>query len=213
MWAELDWGTVPAGAAALLTGTSAVIAAMSYKRSVRERETEQASQVATWFADNPEDEGVVWVVNHSSTSVFDVQLVLPSSGEVLELRELGADQVARAQVDPTAREVTVRVGFEIGFALAFAIRARSARRKSVLPRIRFRDSLGRPWERDSQGRLRQLSERQFNSYDLTLKAFGIPLMTVSTGDDGVSVNLGGGPKDVAAPEKPAAEQGAEAGQR
>src|SRR6185437_3359668 len=45
---ELDWGNVPAWIGSILTGSSILIAALTYRRSVEDRERAQAAKVTAW---------------------------------------------------------------------------------------------------------------------------------------------------------------------
>jgi hypothetical protein len=58
-WLGAEWGDVPAWVGSILTGTSLLIAAFTYRRSVRDRaheqeyrEREQASRVSVWERDH-----------------------------------------------------------------------------------------------------------------------------------------------------------------
>src|SRR5262245_48009031 len=50
-WLGLDWGNVPAWVGSLLTGTSLLVAALTFRRAVGEARRDQVSKVSAWLAD------------------------------------------------------------------------------------------------------------------------------------------------------------------
>src|SRR4051812_8868584 len=91
--ASLDWGTVPTWVGTLFTSASVTLAAISYLRSVLDRERDQAASVSAWLS-APEQTGPVTyrkgkdgklrivaplpvvghVANRSDNPVFDIDL-------------------------------------------------------------------------------------------------------------------------------------------
>src|SRR4051812_18140980 len=49
-WLGLDWGNVPTWIGTVVTSSSFTIAALSYRRSVLDRERDQARNIAAWIA-------------------------------------------------------------------------------------------------------------------------------------------------------------------
>jgi hypothetical protein len=49
-WLGLDWGNVPAWIGTIVTSSSFAVAALSFRRSVLDKERAQASNVAAWVA-------------------------------------------------------------------------------------------------------------------------------------------------------------------
>ena len=47
-WLRLDWGDVPAWVGTVVTSGAFTVAALSYRRSVLDKERAQASSVAAW---------------------------------------------------------------------------------------------------------------------------------------------------------------------
>jgi hypothetical protein len=64
---SLAWGTVPEGIGVALTSLSIFIAALAYRRSISDREREQASRVNAWVeVKNGEKEGYQVVIRNDS---------------------------------------------------------------------------------------------------------------------------------------------------
>ncbi|SDM01278.1 hypothetical protein SAMN05660642_01328 [Geodermatophilus siccatus] len=47
-WLGLDWGNVPTWIGTIVTSSSFTVAALSYRRSVLDKERAQASSIAAW---------------------------------------------------------------------------------------------------------------------------------------------------------------------
>ncbi len=123
----LDWGSVPAWLGSILTGSSLVIAALAYRRSVLDKEREQAAKITAWF-ELTERGPIVRLRNSSDGAIYEV---LISVG-------LGIKDIDLRTVPP---ETTAKAGF------------RGTVGGRGVPIVRFRDSAGRYWRRDSNGQL------------------------------------------------------------
>src|SRR5271165_1935534 len=71
-WVGLNWGDVPAWVGSILTGSSILIASLTYRRSVRDRRAEQldreraqAALISTWI----ESDSTLTVANASNAAV------------------------------------------------------------------------------------------------------------------------------------------------
>src|SRR3954447_4179578 len=76
----LDWGNVPAWVGAVLTSTSLLVAALTYRRSVDDKERDQASNVAAWVArrvENGTQRKVLRVSNGSDAPVYEIIARVP----------------------------------------------------------------------------------------------------------------------------------------
>jgi hypothetical protein len=74
-WSDWDWGNVPAWVGTIVTRSSFLIAALSYRRSVRDKEGEQASRVAAWHQMSGEQglsRRVLHISNGSDGPIYDV---------------------------------------------------------------------------------------------------------------------------------------------
>ncbi|MCU1607341.1 MAG: hypothetical protein JWP46_3806, partial [Modestobacter sp.] len=80
-WLGLDWGNVPAWTGSVLTGSSLLIAANTYRRAVQDRVREQASKFAVWISKTPEDGRVqLSFANGSDVPVYNVRVELIAYG-------------------------------------------------------------------------------------------------------------------------------------
>jgi hypothetical protein len=80
----VDWGSVPAWVASVLTGSSFIIASLGYRKSVDEAEKDQARQVSAWIGtqerrDDPGGERVPHLLVRNSSDAA-VSLVVLSYG-------------------------------------------------------------------------------------------------------------------------------------
>jgi hypothetical protein len=150
------WGNVPAFIAAVLTGLSLIIAAMTYRRTQRNSEREQASLVAGWIepATDPArpDSAVGFIVrirNASKLPVYDIYIEKPKDSLVnLHHRVLRPQETL-----PSDTKVEPNTSFIAG--LQGERHAILKGRPSALPEFTFHDAAGRWWRRDEFGRLRQ----------------------------------------------------------
>jgi len=154
-WLGWDWGNVPTWLGSVVTSTSVSIAALSYRRSVRDKEREQAGKVGAWVGltlDGAEWTRTLRVTNASAGSIFEVRVQPNGSGEVF-WEEIPAGTIfTKAMIDgqeTTVTRTTTTVGF-FGASLTTEIEVA----REVSPLIEFRDSLGRWWARTPTGHLK-----------------------------------------------------------
>lgn len=137
------WGSVPEWVGSLLTGSSLLIAAFAYRRSVRDKESDQASQAVAWVSLAPSD---------GSTGVDE--------------KTLKTDVFVRNSSKLPIRHVTVWISFPDGHALGrehwdTILPGTTVRRPNNeydwddQPALQFFDSAGRWWHRDENGVLHQ----------------------------------------------------------
>src|SRR5664279_5351038 len=85
----MDWGSFPVWVGTLIAGTSALVGVFTYRRSVADKERDQASRVASWFSvesteltrdnNNPQHYHAVvtvalHVVNRSDAPIYSVRV-------------------------------------------------------------------------------------------------------------------------------------------
>jgi hypothetical protein len=145
---QLDWGTVPAWVGAVLTGSSLLIASLSYRRSVEERREERLSQeraqavkVSAWF-------------DRESRQVF----LQNASDAAVNVRVFFEKQLINGRLSVTSSEVTLgpdqRISsYELPSWLLSSIQQPP---RSALVII---DAAGVVWLRNSDGKLDRLDER------------------------------------------------------
>jgi hypothetical protein len=149
-WRGLDWGNVPAWVGSILTGTSLMIASLTYRRSVKEKEREQtdrergqASKVTTWLGHGRDD---AWVENSNDVAV-SVQIFMRRGDEIdsSDVIGLGPNEKRSYALAPHAY---------------YEYRASVGARGDTLPppSLMIVDSSGRCWLRDEVGQLTALDE-------------------------------------------------------
>ncbi|WP_155127297.1 hypothetical protein [[Actinomadura] parvosata] len=142
-----------------MTGTSAAVAAMVYRRSTLDKEQEQASRVAAWATPDIEpDYQVVHIANRSDASIFDLAVAIAPQ-KALTLAELPAMQTAESHVRgltaPRAKAHTIGMDFLVHLSGE----VHWVTEVVNLPEITFRDALGRRWMRNTNGRLKRIHIR------------------------------------------------------
>ena len=184
-WLGLDWGNVPTWVGAVITGTSASIAAIAYRRSVRDKERDQASHVAAWVGLTDGSDGgsrMLHITNGSDASVYEVSVQVPGAPD-FHLVEIPAKttltpDVALPEWRETGRDVavttvTAKVRFFLmsveGTAVAEAISQEAA------PTIEFRDAVGRRWQRSAAGKLSQVTESGYRITEWRAR-YGLPFL-------------------------------------
>jgi hypothetical protein len=125
---SVDWGSVPAWVGSVLTGVSLLIAATAYRRSVNEKTREQAGEVSAWFDSTADNGSAICIRNGSGAAIYEVVALVRSTGEEIDLKAV-----------PPETTVTHVV-------------MNSSGSRGPVP-VRFRDSIGRYWRRDDEGRL------------------------------------------------------------
>jgi hypothetical protein len=162
--AGLDWGSVPAWIAAIITSGSFVVAAVTYRRSVLNEERDQASKVSAW-ASAPEEPnekkyreseaGDVYIVaslpvtlhvaNRSDGPIYDIDL------RILERESWRIDELPPG----AAQKVAVPVEFRDRVQKAGEVPHRtSIAYELAKPELAFTDALGRRWQRTEDRQLR-----------------------------------------------------------
>ncbi|MFD7380053.1 hypothetical protein [Streptomyces mirabilis] len=159
-WLGLDWGNVPSWCGAVVTSTSASVAALSYRKSVRDKEMDQASKVAAWIGMKEESDRQVFhlLINNSSNApIYEISVKVSARTRII-LQSLAAGGIYETEVpsDEIPRESSKK---SVTIAIGSLVEAtwESEETKEVPLEVFFRDSLGRWWERKADGRLRRSS--------------------------------------------------------
>jgi hypothetical protein len=156
---NLDWGSVPVWVATSITSISAALAVGSYRRSLYDKEREQASKVSCWVSTRPnvnaaeERPGefmlstwmVINVANRSEAPIFDLDIT--GFDEKLQSTEMPPGATGFCTVPVAVRQVRTSLAsfdFEEQQLIAFAT-----------PTLTFTDALGRRWRRQG-ARLRRV---------------------------------------------------------
>lgn len=130
---KLNWGDIPSGVGAVLTGLSLLIAAFSYRRSVKNSEMAQAELVTSWIENDDKGNAIIVVHNASNLPIYMLTAYL------------------REPLEPDKR-------FYIGTLLPNSKIENETRvwMKSALPpdRVEFSDAAGRHWTRFDSGDLK-----------------------------------------------------------
>jgi hypothetical protein len=131
---QLNWGDIPSGVGAILTGISLVIAALAYRRSVRNGEMAQAELIASWI-DNELDNAIIVVRNSSKLPVYMTEAYIRIP--------LEADK--RFFIGTLLPESTQKINTNIKMQSAMPV-----------DRLNFIDMAGKRWTRSELGVLRQM---------------------------------------------------------
>jgi hypothetical protein len=155
-----EWGNIPAWVS---TG-SFFIAAMAYRRSVMDKERDQASKVSAWvgsLTDNGRSKRVLRVANTSDAAVYDL-FIKPEGSDSILLPELPAKDSRSFDLrgdPPAAKERSSRTRLRI---TGVPIVVRSISSEALLeapPVIEFCDAAGRWWRRSSRRQVRRIRRR------------------------------------------------------
>jgi hypothetical protein len=144
-WLGLDWGNVPAWTGSVLTGSSLLIAANTYRLSVRDRVRQQASKIAAWVSTTSEDgraRAHLTFANNSDMPVYLVDVQLRTSGP----RPEGIYGALPSEKHAESADVVPPGGLparELEYESADVIE------------VEFTDASGLVWVRDDWGRLTQ----------------------------------------------------------
>ncbi|GAA4687334.1 hypothetical protein [Phytohabitans rumicis] len=161
-WLGLDWGNVPAWVGSVMTGSSLMIAAFTYRRSVAERAREQRDRERAQAA-----KVSAWVVNSRQAQIRngnDVAVVIQaffSEGSLLA----AADQVSFAPGQ--TRILRLPHDYE-------RLADRSGR-LALIPALVIVDSSGRSWLRTGQGGLEALTSDGRTALERRLAATTVQL--------------------------------------
>jgi len=145
-WLGADWGNVPAWVGTVLTSSSLLIAASTYRKSVAEKkrefdehQREQVSKVSVWTSDG----GTVKVANGNDVAV--------TIGAHIDL----GYQILEAKPSPFAPGVSYALIADPG-ALAEYCRANKLPEGHGVPTLTITDSYGRVWSRAPDGTVQPL---------------------------------------------------------
>jgi tetratricopeptide (TPR) repeat protein len=164
-WLGLDWGDVPTWIGSVVTSGSVLVAALAYRRSVSDKERDQASQIGAWVAlitESGKERRVVRVNNISKGAVFEVIIRFPHSPD-LKVSEIIAGGFVTLEFPENyprvtqAQKITVSTSVSLPFVNFEASRTEETVLGEESPEIQFRDAVGRWWRRDSNGRLSKIS--------------------------------------------------------
>ncbi len=167
---RLDWGNVPAWVGSILTGTSLLIAAFSYRRSVMDKERDQASKVAAWIALVNEDghrKRVLRISNGSDASIYELTC-RPHNDREIFLEELPAKAttaVGLRGVGPQPKITKQAIaGIKFWFVSVETTTTTEVFSQEPSPEIEFCDALGRWWRRSPRGEVRRIRSRVRTTY-------------------------------------------------
>jgi hypothetical protein len=149
---HIDWGSVPAWVAALITSTSAAVAVISYSRSLYDKAREQAAQISCRVVSNfvvsitgPDKSEVVAVdfeiTNRSDSPVYDLEVTF-SKSKIIGKPLLG-DRFPPGVTATGRTQIQKRYRSKISPG-ADEIRTTST---SEIPILTFTDALGRRWRK------------------------------------------------------------------
>jgi hypothetical protein len=181
----VEWGSVSSWVAAVVTSSSAMVAVFSYRRSLRDAERKQASQVSAWIplseqeavvqggisasepkltTDRPVERITVpisrkWleakIANRSDAPIYNVELALCEGKSKLET--VHASEIPPETVG-TARfhHLVVRTR-TVSLAVGSKSVSSSVTDFPLTLLLSFDDALGRRWRRSPDSRLRRVS--------------------------------------------------------
>lgn len=144
-WMGLNWGDVPAWVGSILTGSSILIASLTYRRSVRDRRAEQldrervqVAMVSTWI-----EQGARLTVANASNSAVKLRVIF-------ENRLSGKPEIAygELQIGPMGGMTTER-GLPVGSGKDLNYES---------PGLLIVDAAGAIWRRHSSGKVERLDE-------------------------------------------------------
>jgi hypothetical protein len=196
-WLGLDWGNVPNWFGATITSGSLMVAATSYRRSVRDKEREQAAKIAAWVSAVKVDgteHGIISVRNSSDGPVFVLRVSIVGI-PVVDVPELPQNETIAKELElwpilspqpQTASLIGIRVPIgPVPFELAvdFTLERTPITTGTlvhVVESMQFRDSVGRVWLRKAS-KLKRVRNRRRYKYDnlgLTLRSevMGFPIL-------------------------------------
>ncbi|MGW7261698.1 hypothetical protein [Streptomyces sp. NPDC054834] len=178
-WLGLDWGNVPTWVGAVVTSTSVSIAAISYRRSVHDKERGQASLVGAWIGikeNAGKQERVIRISNASDAPVYEVTVRVPGMREE-NLSELLPKSTTTLDVRPPSSKSSRIASATVSMWVFSASATRETRSDDPPPELEFRDGSGKLWRRSPDGKLKLINERTFTSVRTSLK---LPFMEVTS---------------------------------
>jgi hypothetical protein len=170
-WLGLDWGNVPTWVGTVVTSTSVSIAAISYRRSVHDKERGQASLVGAWVGIEEKadkQERVIRISNASDAPVYEVTVDGPGMKQEY-LSELPPKTTTTLNTRPPSSKSSQVASATIKLWMFETSAIRETISDDPPPNLEFRDGSGRLWRRASDGRLKLIHERTFTSVRTSLK--------------------------------------------
>jgi len=157
-WLGLDWGNVPAWVGSVLTGVALLVAANTYRKSVRDSERAQATKVTVWTGLTDEKE-TFSVKNGSDASIYSVA-VYYRGGAKSARGDMPYYAVRKESsgLKGLGRWASIGPGEERSADLE-----RNAISDPAIPWISFRDANGVDWIRDYRARLSRHSYKWVQS--------------------------------------------------
>jgi hypothetical protein len=159
-WSQVSWGDVPTWIGSLVTSAAVVVAALTYRRSILDKEGAQAANVATWVGLRRGDDGVqhrlLLVRNGSDAPVYEVSVQLPSLPEPVWLEQVPATTLAEQDLPSADSWINAKIPF-VNVPVHRHLRQDFV--PGPQPELEFRDSAGRLWRRDRDGVLTRLRQR------------------------------------------------------
>lgn len=192
-WLGWDWGSVPTWVGTVITSGSAFIAALSYRRSVRDKEREQASKVGTWVGTTEldgETKSVLRVANNSDSPIYEVSVRRSGDLELISY-EIPA---ATAAMTPVSSSSTTSVRRERSAGVKLWIISLEATEVTEFipderpPDVQFRDALGRWWLRRSDGRLDPVQGESIRQFRHVETKVHVPFAWISRRQDEAPAN-------------------------
>ncbi|HEY3469978.1 MAG TPA: hypothetical protein VGL47_32940 [Amycolatopsis sp.] len=172
-WLGWDWGNVPAWTGTVLTSGSLATAALAYRRSVRDKEREQAGKIAVWTSPGEGGERQLLIASHSDLAVYSLT-VKPFEAEIISVTRLEPGQTQEHALPGYDRTILGRKhAFRIGSGYVDATLALDRIAEEPLPEMTFRDAVGRWWRRNGQGKLLKSKPREPISPSLEIDLFGV----------------------------------------
>src|ERR1039457_1524586 len=149
-WHSLNWGDVPTWVGSVLTGVALLIAAITYRKSIRESAREQAKSITVWVGEQAADLSYeLQIKNGSNSAIYSAAvyysrqvLVAPTYNSPYYLAEHNAGGL-------------IRIGRWASIGPGESRTATFERTLSdpAIPWLYFRDADGIDWIRDYRARL------------------------------------------------------------
>ena len=187
MFLGIELGSWPAWLSTVVTSGLAIVALVTYRKAVHDKESEQASQIAAWTTESFDPDGspsrVLFLANYSAAPVFELTAKpydipgfyygILTAGET-EDHALPAIPEERA---PDAKRLAVKFNYlgivRTNVSIEFP-------QGEPLPELEFRDRAGQWWMRDGRGRLRKTQPRVGNPRStVVFSIFGFKLFTAA----------------------------------
>jgi hypothetical protein len=157
----LDWGNVPAWVGSTLTGTSLLIASVSYRQNVVERTKKQAVQVTAWFTPAGEELDAI-----GTKATEDTVFVRNASDAAVYLVVLNHDDGT-----PGTPPQGVSTWRSIGPQTTVSTPSLMGPTQLLPSALTFVDATGRPWRRQRTGVLSGPKRRQRSSVISALERY------------------------------------------